>query len=643
MIPPRFEPGAEARLRREANDASAPAPPGATIALAVILALVCLLFRIQNLMAMPIFGDEAIYLRWAQLIRQGHLWVSLADPKPPFHFWLIAALFNWTADPLSAARALSVAAAVITIPAAMGACVELGLLRRTTRLGIPSSGRAAGALAAIFLIFCPFLAFYQRLATADALFVAEMFLAVWAALAWARLAFANSPHAARRSWLLAILLGLLMGLTMLTRQGLSYTLWAFPIAAACIAALRAAAPRHLLRTLLQFLLAALLAAALWAPYLVAQLPQYVHDAQAEAPPAVTVSSWNIIRQRILYQDQFSQADNHLAIAQRNAAQTFLPTFTDARGRSSPGWLWLYLTPPLYIAGLLGLLWLALRGQWPLLALVLLWLLVMLGPIIFLGNVVYSRYILAGAVILLIPAAWLVADLLSLAFSLPRAAAPIGWTLTPILLAGLLFLPFRDIGRQINSWAHQTLTPRDRYQYLTGWTSGQAAMGAIHALQRVARESHAPIVVITDTAWGLPADAAWVYLSPLPNVHVYFTSRTEEPLLIPDTQPSPAPSSAPASPSAPVHVYWLLPDKWLFLPQRPVYIPPNAGIFYITNDPIHASDGDHRAPDALRKFTPNLPDPWTFYGIDGPVPDRHAGHGPSTAPGGEDQVDVFRLP
>ncbi len=74
--------------------------------MAVILCMLYLLVRGQGLMALPIFGDEAIYLRWAQLVRGGHVWVSLVDPKPPLHFWLLAVVIDWCGDPLLAARGL---------------------------------------------------------------------------------------------------------------------------------------------------------------------------------------------------------------------------------------------------------------------------------------------------------------------------------------------------------------------------------------------------------------------------------------------------------------------------------------------------------------------------------------------------------
>lgn len=616
-------------MRREAGEDDA---GGSYVLLAVVLALVCLLVRVQGLMALPIFGDEAIYLRWAQLIREGHPWVSLADPKPPLHFWLIAGVFGWAKDPLSAARAISVVAGVVSIPAVMGVCAELGHLRRNAWAPEGASGRAAGAMAAILMVFCPYLSFCQRLATADALFVAEMLLAIWTGLAWARKAWSGG------GWLPALALGVVMGAAMMTRQGLSYTLWGVPAMAAGVALVRGPRDkilRRLARVLGQLVLAGAIAGALWAPYLMANLDNAVRDAQADAPAGQTVTAMDIVRQRALYQDKFSEVKDRGKIVRRNLSQTFLPSWTDERGRTDAGWLWMYLTWPVYAAGVAGMVWLAVRGQWWVLLLLAGWMVLILGPVVVLGNVVYSRYELAGAVPLLVAAGWLAADALSLAFLMKgRAGAAAAWALTAAVVIGLLALPLREIGRQASDWRHQTLGHQDRYQYLTGWTSGNATMAAVKFIQRLSAELAARpvqgmgggVVVVTDTAWGLPADAAWVYLSPLTGVRVYWTSRSGEAILIP----------VDAEAAHGQRQFWLRPEKWLFLPQQPVAIPENAVVLYLTNDPIHASDGDHRAAPFLQKLNPNLQLLKTFYGIEGAVSDDPA------KPGADDQVQLFQV-
>src|SRR4051812_44499366 len=173
------------------TDAPSTRPNSSFWLISTILALLCLVLRAANITALPIFSDEAIYLRWAQLIRAGYPWISVVDPKPPLHFWLIAAVYDFSTDPLRAARMLSAFAGALTIPAIMLLAEELGHLigqPQTDQGGVAPlpSGRVLGLLAALFAIFCPFLAFYQRLASADALFVLEMLLALWLSLRWAR-------------------------------------------------------------------------------------------------------------------------------------------------------------------------------------------------------------------------------------------------------------------------------------------------------------------------------------------------------------------------------------------------------------------------------------------------------------------------
>ncbi len=164
------------------------------------LMLLCLGLRLPGLMALPIFGDESIYLRWAQLIRgEGlagnavghHWWVSLTDPKPPLHFWLIALVYHWASDPLLAARLISVFAGVLCVPLTVWIAQELGFFADSR--GSAVSPRTIGLMAAILMSICPFLAFYQRLATQDALFTTESMAIIWLSLRWSRVAVFRHP------------------------------------------------------------------------------------------------------------------------------------------------------------------------------------------------------------------------------------------------------------------------------------------------------------------------------------------------------------------------------------------------------------------------------------------------------------------
>lgn len=69
------------------------------------------LLRLINLTILPIFADEAIYIRWSQLIIsdwQRYLFFPLNDGKTPLQMWLMIPFLKFFTDQLFAARLLSV-------------------------------------------------------------------------------------------------------------------------------------------------------------------------------------------------------------------------------------------------------------------------------------------------------------------------------------------------------------------------------------------------------------------------------------------------------------------------------------------------------------------------------------------------------
>src|SRR6267143_1033634 len=87
-------------------------------ALPASAAFAYLVLRLPGLMALPIFCDESVYIRYAQLIRRAPVsraLLSVVDPKPPLHYWLLAAVLRTTSDPLLAARLLSVVAGAASV------------------------------------------------------------------------------------------------------------------------------------------------------------------------------------------------------------------------------------------------------------------------------------------------------------------------------------------------------------------------------------------------------------------------------------------------------------------------------------------------------------------------------------------------
>ncbi len=575
------------------------------VLLGIVLMLLYLAVRLPGLIALPIFGDEAIYLRWAQLVREGHPWVCLIDPKPPLHFWLLAGVIDLWNDPLKGGRLLSVISGMLSVPTLMLLCIEIGQLWRSFahNAGSPEhqpTGRSIGIFAVILMIFCPFLAFYQRMALAESLFILEMLAALWLSLRWARQV--AEGESAGRKWTSAIALGATLGIAMMTRQGVSYTLWAMPISALVLHASRTGMQNLIKKSAPQFFVAFALALVIWCPYLLADLSARASEHGGTAAE---------IKRRILYQEHFTDAPDHWSIATRNAALTFLPSriqpLEDHPAAPPPpytGWFWWYLTPGIYIAGILGLFMLAVRRQWALLIFLLLWMALILGPIVALMAVIRSRYTLAGSLPLLISAAYLMVDLLGVLLAL-RWPTIVKWTVSLLAIAGLLAAPLRELARQSHDPIMQTLTAEDRYQYLTGWTAGLGSQRLSDFIRYMAPDG--PLVVITDDGWGTPADALWVYLAHEKNVQLYYVSGIgEKPILRPTGSDG--------------HTYLLRKDKWLYTPPVPVTIPDQVQVLFITGD-NKSIDGCHvSAENFLRPLNPELSTGVPFEGVPSDIPD-----------------------
>src|SRR3990167_4486515 len=81
------------------------------------LALIYFVSRFYSILSMPIFTDEAIYIRWAQIAKQDANWrfISLTDGKQPMFIWLMMISLRFVHDPLLAGRVVSVGAGFMTM------------------------------------------------------------------------------------------------------------------------------------------------------------------------------------------------------------------------------------------------------------------------------------------------------------------------------------------------------------------------------------------------------------------------------------------------------------------------------------------------------------------------------------------------
>ncbi len=122
--------------------------------------------RLLSLQSLPIFTDEAIYVRWAQIALQDANWrfISLTDGKQPMYVWVALIFIKFIQDPLIAGRMVSVVCGFFTL-------VGLWLLSYE----LFKNKRMAFLTALLYVVF-PFAQVLDRMALYDSMVGA---FAVW--------------------------------------------------------------------------------------------------------------------------------------------------------------------------------------------------------------------------------------------------------------------------------------------------------------------------------------------------------------------------------------------------------------------------------------------------------------------------------
>lgn len=176
----------------------------------IFLVLVFLLFstRLFNILSLPIFTDEALYVRWAQIAKNDPNWrfISLTDGKQPSFVWLTMIAMRFVHDPLLAGRLISVGAGFMSV---------IGLFFLGKEI---FKNRWVGILSAGLYIVYPFALVYDRMALYDSLVGT---FAIWSL-------FLTVLLARRLRLDSALLLGMTAGGAVLTKTSGFFTLYLLP-------------------------------------------------------------------------------------------------------------------------------------------------------------------------------------------------------------------------------------------------------------------------------------------------------------------------------------------------------------------------------------------------------------------------------
>lgn len=309
-----------------------------------ILLLVFGITRLVNLGLLPIFADEAIYIRWAQLIWQKtyYFFIPLSDGKTPLFMWLLAPLLKFGADPLLTGRVLSVVSG-------LGTLIGVYFLVKTL------FDKKTALVAAILVILQPFLLFYDRLSLTDSLLTA---LVIWSVYFTYQLLLRPSARN-------GIILGLLAGAVLLTK------------------------PSGLLFLLLNLLLLS-----------VKKIKKLVKPGLLAA--VIALGLYNLLRLSSAFPLISSRSQDYLRSNQEiihGFFRYFLPTF-----KVFFSWLVSYLSWPAILLVIISLL-LAVKKRITIIIILFIWALVPLLVQVSIGKIIYPRYLLPIVPFLLIICSW----------------------------------------------------------------------------------------------------------------------------------------------------------------------------------------------------------------------------------------------
>lgn len=154
--------------------------------------------RLTNILALPVFSDEGIYINWARIAAYDPAWrfISLIDGKQPLQTWGTIPFIKFFPDNLLlAGRLFSVSTGFVALVGIFVLCWYLW-------------GRRAGIIAAVLYVVSPYFLFYDRMALVDS--------GVNAAVIWM---FLFSILLAKKMRLdIAMIFGVVAGIGLLTKS-----------------------------------------------------------------------------------------------------------------------------------------------------------------------------------------------------------------------------------------------------------------------------------------------------------------------------------------------------------------------------------------------------------------------------------------
>lgn len=420
----------------------------------ISLIIIFFITRFINLTIIPIFTDEAIYLRWAQIALSDPRWrfISLIDGKQPLLIWLFLPALKLINDPLVAGRVVSVIAGFLGF---LGIAVFSRVLTQSMK------GAVIGAL--LYLVI-PFFLMYDRLALYDALLTT---ISIWTL-------FLSYLYAKKQQLDLALLLGTAIGAGLLTKSSANFFLYLLPVSLILVD---------------------------WKKNRRQKLFKWLG------------LSFVVIIQSQIYNNILRLSEFRHVVAQKNL--TFIYSFSDffsnpflsvggnLKGLTS--WLVGYLTLPLTIVIIISIIW-YLRKNFREAIFFLSYFLVPFMALAFFGRIIYPRFI-----IFMVPPLMIMMTVFILHLWSESKNRHLFLLVSLLVLLPALNFNFKTLTDPI----HAPMPLADRQQLINDWPAGYGIREIVLFFREEAKNKS--IIVGTEGTFGLFPMALELYLGKDPNI------------------------------------------------------------------------------------------------------------------------------
>lgn len=426
----------------------------ATIGLIIILTFFT---RVINLLNIPIFTDEAIYIRWAQigLADPAHRFITLTDGKQPLLTWLMYPSLMIFKDPLFAGRFVSVFSGVL---AAIGIYF----------LGRELFGKRVALFSALIYIISPFFLLYDRLALMDSLLST---IGIWSL-------YLTILLVSRVRLDVALLLGMTIGLGVLTKTSAFFYLYLLPLSMILFDYKKKERLKRILKWIGLMSICIILA-------------QVIYN-------SLRLSPWFYIIEQKNYTFIYTFAEFI-----KSPFTVFLPNLNGLLQ-----FLFGYLTFPISLVLLIGILLGIVKLDRKIIYLFLWFLLPFLALSVF-GKVLYPRFIL----FMISPLLIIIAKTLSSLFDFTIKKNKILMLIIPIILVYPLYQSYLLMTSPVEAATPQN----DRNQLFDDWPSGFGVREVIAYLDEESKKGK--IVVGTEGTFGLFPAAIEIYLGLNKNMEI----------------------------------------------------------------------------------------------------------------------------